>query len=70
VTRTRMIGRRGGGRGAQDSSVRWWGGSSDGRRRRVWGPVVTVWKGEERISSNLGMGVGSCSIGVEGGREN
>jgi hypothetical protein len=36
----------------------------------VWGPVVTVWKGEERISSNLGMGVGSCSIGVEGGREN
>jgi hypothetical protein len=24
-------------------------------RRWVWGPTALVWKGEERISSNLGM---------------
>jgi hypothetical protein len=47
-----MMGRRGGGRGARDRDVRQRGGSSDGR---VWGPTTPVWKGEERISSNLGM---------------
>jgi hypothetical protein len=55
VASTRMTARRGGRRGAQDSCVRRWGGSSDGWRRRVWGPAAPVWKGEERISSNLGM---------------
>jgi hypothetical protein len=55
VARTRTTGRRGAGRGAQDSGVHRWGGSSDGWQRQVWGPAVPVWKGEERISSNLGM---------------
>jgi hypothetical protein len=50
VARTRTMGRWGGGRGARDSGVGRRRGSSDGRRRRVFGPTAPVWKGEERIS--------------------
>jgi hypothetical protein len=55
VARTRTMGRRGGGRGARDNGVHQRGGSFDGRQRWVQGPAAPVWKGEERISSNLGM---------------
>jgi hypothetical protein len=46
----------------RDGGVRRRGGSSDGWRRRVWGPAAPVREGEAGVSSNLGMvRLGGCS---------